>query len=791
MRGPSHRSRLLVHTLLLLALLPLAARAEPPDTRNASTAPVGATAQLSALEHQLEAAEGALRALEAEHSQRPEPTAAQARARRFSDGEFLSLLGHHAAASVLFYDLVSEPAFRESPQYDEALYLLADALYSQGNLIGARVYLRELLARETPRFREVLARYLESSARLDLAHDVDAYVEQARRRTGTLAPEVAYAWGKSLFLRTGTPLAERLARARAVFAPLAADARSPVQLPSAYFLGVCHVQAGQLEEAVSRFRATAALPVHGERDARVRELAHLALARVLHELGRHGEAVDRYQEIPRESPLFADALYETAWAQVRQGEHARAKATVDLLLQVAAESTLAPEARLLRANLLLRLKRYGEASDAYTGVVQTFAPVRDELDATLAANQDPVAYFDAVLARHARDLDASELLPEGVRRYARIPPVVRDGLRLVADLESSRQGLAEARQTASRIEELLTRRGPDAFPDLQEGIARADAADASLARLLAALVELEAGAVDERLTPPERAQRERLLGARRALEARLTSLPTTSREVDERRTRLQARVDAVSQEALRVASDIQSVRAGVAALERWVVDTRSVRTPEPQAERELLVRLERELETLAQLETELGRTRAALVDERARAGLGVHGEERIREGLVASLEEEHRLLQASSTRSGADAQALLARLQPLHARTVALRARAVQARADLRAKVHARGERLRAQVTSEVKQLEAQERELEALSGPTRAVAGRVAFDAFRSARGQFAEHVQRADVGLLDVALTRKADHTAELQRVAAEKARTLRELDLEHEGPAPQGAR
>jgi len=41
------------------------------------------------------------------------------------------------------------------------------------------------------------------------------------------------------------------------------------------------------------------------------------LGRLLYETGKYDRAVDRYQEIPRESEYFVDALYETAWAQVK------------------------------------------------------------------------------------------------------------------------------------------------------------------------------------------------------------------------------------------------------------------------------------------------------------------------------------------------------------------------------------------------------------------------------------------------------------------------------------------
>src|SRR4051812_43048750 len=144
----------------LLALQPLSSVAAEDRSRPSLSE---LATRLGQVRGQLKNAEDNLRFVETQYTQRPESTQAEAQERRFSDGEIQYLLGDYSHASVLFYDLVSDPLFRQqSPRYPDALNYLADALYRQGNLLGARLYLRQLLAISgTKHEREALGRFLE------------------------------------------------------------------------------------------------------------------------------------------------------------------------------------------------------------------------------------------------------------------------------------------------------------------------------------------------------------------------------------------------------------------------------------------------------------------------------------------------------------------------------------------------------------------------------------------------------------------------------------------------------
>ncbi|MCP3138531.1 tetratricopeptide repeat protein [Pyxidicoccus xibeiensis] len=784
--------------------------AEPTPAPRASARELGM--QLDAVEKGLKGAEENLRFVETQYTQRPEPSDEDSRVRRFSDGEIQYLLGDWPAASVLFYDLVSDPQFRAHPRYGDALFYLSDSLFQQKNYIGARLYLRELLSlpSSATRYRDALSRYLAVAGRLNQFDGIDEYVEKARSLSGgQLPPEMAYVYAKWLFRRTDLPPSERLARARAAFTPLAQAPDGNFRLQAAYHLGVLSVQAGELPAAIEQFRQLATPPsaqaaqvapsvpgqqppaVHSpESDARrIRELALMSLGRLLYETGRYDEALDRYGQVPRDSDSFPDSLYEIAWVHVKTGNHQQAKNAIDILLLVAPDSQLASEARILQGNLLQKLRKYDEAIATYTGVIDTFRPVRDSVDTLLRVNQDPVAYFDRLLGRTDGPQDVTTLLPPLALKYASTQREVADAVRMVGDLDSGRKGSEDARTLAERILQALDTRGLETFPELQEGYTRADAVETALTHAEASLVRVESSVLETVLTPEERARLESARKERESLGLRFSALPTTQKELEERRRRMQARVDEVDREAFRLGYELQSLNAIATAVRKWIDDTRAERKTDPAEEQEFLVQLQAEIQTLTDLQAELDGTRARLADERNSADTSLAGEQTIRTEYAESLRREHEVLALAEGRLPQDAARTLLRAHAVRDSASALHTRVVAAKGVLRGRLETRGRIIRDKVLAEQKLLERYAAEVASVSGDARNLVGRIAYDSFRRVRQQFYDLVLKADVGVVDVAFTKKQDKTTEMQKLSAQKDEALRELDTEFQDVRTEG--
>lgn len=785
-----------LHALALALSLGASPAPSPAPQPGSALPPLPASlstraASVEAVEAQLHAAEQGLRFVESQFTERPEPSNTDSQLKRFSEGELHSLLGDWAAASVLFYDLVSDPDFKSNPRYPEAVFYLADALYQQKNDIGARVYLRDVLALPlTPqRYKEAVSRYLAVAGRLQQFEGIDAYVDKARELSGgVLSPDIAYVHARGTFKRADLSPEEHQQRSRALFAPLA-QTPGRFRVQAVYHLGVLSVQAGDLPAAIAQFQrivatgpdAVVSTGMPEPEAQRFRELARLSLGRLLYETGRYDEALDQYSQVPRESERFPETLLEVAATYVRKQDFVQAKNATDILLLVSPDSQLAPEAQILQGHLLQKLRQYDEALETYDGVVRTFAPARDKVDALLRVNQDPVAYFDNLLARNEKSLDVSTLLPPLALKYASTQKEVANAVRMVGDLDSGRQGAGEAKAIAERILEALDARGPEAFPELQEGYTRVETVDTALTVVEQALVRAETALVEEKLTP---AEREKLLvaqGVREAQRLRFATLPTTTRELVERRHRMQARVDAVDRDAFRLGYELQSLHANAAAVRKWVEDTREDRQADPAEEREFLVQLQAEIATLRDLQSELEHTRARLATERQSTDTSLEGEAAIRTRYSAALQHEHAVLAAGEARlSGEDTRVLL-RMHAVRSRTDMLRGRVAVARVALQARLEHRVQSIRAKVRAEQALLQGYEQEVSSASGDARNLVGRIAYDSFRRVRQQFYELVLKADTGTVDVAFSRTQDNAVNIQKVAKQKSEALRALDTE----------
>jgi TolA-binding protein len=773
---------------LLLAAATLAApgptRAEevPPAPR--PSAP-GLSTRLEQVSEQVRLAEENLRFVETQYTQRPEPNEDEVLLRRFSDGEIQYLLDDWDAASVLFYDLVGDPKFRAHARYPDALFYLADSLYQQKNYIAARIYLRELLSLEdTRRHRDALTRYLEIAVKLNQFTGLDGHIQKARSLSGgQMPPELEYVYAKWLFQRTDLPDPERRERTRALFQSLASTPGGRFQKQSAYFLGVLSVQEGDYAAAVEHFRPLASGTSDAPELAGLLDLANLSLGRLLYELGRHDEALDHYARISRESESFVESLYEIAWVHVKKGDFEEAKNAIDILLLMSPDGALAPEARLLQGNLQLKMRHYAEATSAYEGVISTYGPVRDQVDALLKVNQDPIAYFDNLLAHNERTLDVTMLLPPLALKSATTQKEVTDAVRMVKDVDTSRQGVEDSRAIALHILQALDERGLQVFPVLQEGYLRAEAVDSALARAEQLLVQVEGEVLQGRLTPEERTALEAVRQERETLRVRFATLPASQEEIESRRDRLQTRVDELDREAFRLSYELQSMSAISTAVRKWVQDTREQRQTLPEEEKAFLDQLHKEEETVTVLLGEVQRLRARLADERNSATAFVSGEDVIRVKYRELLGREHALLMAAEERLGGEDAALVQRTHDLRQRSDALRSRVELAKQVLRAQVERRGRVIRDKVLAEQQLLRGYDEEVASISGHARNLVGRIAYESFQKVRQQFYDLVLKADVGLVDVAFTRKQDKTTEIQKLSAQQGEELRALEKEFE--------
>ncbi len=768
----------------LTALLCAWTAAAPADTQKVRTvkpSSIELQVQVEQAAARMELAHDNLLVVEKQYTQRRDKGTADVLKARFSNGELRYLLGEYRTAAVILDDLLRESAFTNHPSREDALFYLADSLLQSDNLAGSKVYFRQVLGMKGRRYREALLRYVDAAGRTNDFTGIDDFVAAARTDKGELSPELAYTYGKWSFRRKDLSAAERLARVRAAFGPLAEDEKGYYRLQATYYLAVAQVQEGRFEDAVATFRRITMSEASSERDLRTRELAWLSLGRVFYEMGKFSEALDAYQEIPRDSESFIDSLFETAWTRVKKEEFQKARDATELLALVAPESPVVPEAQILQGNLSARMKQYQAATDTYDTVINQYAPVRDELDALLSVNKDPVAYFDRLLANNERGLSVGDLLPPVARKWATAQQEVARAVTMVNDLEAGRRNVGEANEIADRILRTLDERGLETFPELQEGYKRADAVASALTDAEESLTRLEIFVLEEVLTPEQLGALERLRAEQDALQPKFASLPTTEAELGERTRRIQGRADEADRVAFRVSTEIQSCVAQIAAIQRYAQEVRAKQATTPEQEKEFELALRSERNTLEGLQKLLDDVRQKIATERSMASGSVSGDEEIRRRYAKNLAEQQALLARAAFRAPPEMRPLLSRVGQVRGRGAEVKRRTDEAKRALRAQVQARGAEIRARVQAEQQLLSGYGGDVTVVGADARQLVGRIAFDSFRRVRQQFYDLVLKADVGIVDVAFSRKQDNTQSIQKLSTQKDRELRQLEEE----------
>jgi tetratricopeptide (TPR) repeat protein len=757
-----------------LAAAALAAAALAPGLA-AADGPAEAERGVSAAERRLADVEKLGRA--------PEDSPAARALRKFEVGEAQVLLEDWMHAAVLLSDAVDEPAFRDARERPEALYLLADALRRQGACGAARPRYAELLALGAGRRRaDAVLGALDCAVQDRRSGDVEALLAEAERTWGGDAPmEVRYLAAKALFQRTDLAPRERVERAAAAFARVG----KPFQLQAAYFLGVLSIQQGNLHGSLQWFEPCARAEPEGSRQAEVRELCMLALGRVHAEMGNVSAALDWYASVPWESPRFVEALYELAWAFVKDRKYDLALRTATFVGELAPDSPLAPEATVLQGNLLLKLGRYAEATDAYNHVINTYAPVRDELDAILAMREDPVRYFNELVGRQGKAFDVATVLPPVAVKWASTKRDVDVAIDLVASLDRARRELQASREVAARIEALLSRGGGlDAFPALRRAYASAEAVENDAAVLEGEAVAAVSAAAERALPPGGREALKRARAARQALEPRVRALPRTQEAVDERLARMRTRIDRVDRAAYRIGYLVDSVTAAVTGTELWIEQHRAEIESDPEGRQQLAEELRQHREVASGYEQELRdlRQQIALVRDAAAGADAMGDEARLRTEYLAAVEAERAAAEAARAALAPPDRDAFARIEALRDQLAGLRTRAEAARLGFAADASRRAGELRDRVAAEEAALASHAGSLDGVQAATKDLVGRIAYRSFQDVRAQFYELVLKADVGIVDVAWSRKRQRLDKIQQLSQQKASEIEQLDREY---------
>ncbi|MGE5048882.1 MAG: hypothetical protein ACM3PC_09955, partial [Deltaproteobacteria bacterium] len=144
------------------------------------------------------------------------------------------------------------------------------------------------------------------------------------------------------------------------------------------------------EKALQTFRAVIA--ARGA-SADLRELASLAVGRTLYGMHRYAEASAAYATLPRFSRHWDEALFEGAYADLRNGDPGRALGKLYSLHSPHLRDEFAPESYNLAALIYHQRCLYREVGDALAEFSREYVPMREQIRKLLASDLPVEAYW--------------------------------------------------------------------------------------------------------------------------------------------------------------------------------------------------------------------------------------------------------------------------------------------------------------------------------------------------------------------------------------------------------------
>lgn len=172
-----------------------------------------------------------------------------------------------------------------------------------------------------------------------------------------------------------------------------------------YLLGIVQIQKGgqmgtadamdqAAEVALAYFNQVLGLSGSHYVDLRdLRDLARLGLARTYYGLGDYEQAVKYYEEIPRFSRYWDEALFENGWARFMNDDYGGALGTLQALHAPQFAGAFSPESWTLKATVYYTACLYDEAKEALDAYSRNYSQYARTMQPIVAADREASYYY--------------------------------------------------------------------------------------------------------------------------------------------------------------------------------------------------------------------------------------------------------------------------------------------------------------------------------------------------------------------------------------------------------------
>ncbi|NCG17805.1 MAG: tetratricopeptide repeat protein [Rhodobacterales bacterium] len=354
---------------------------------------------------------------------------------RFEEALFLWMTGEHQRAAEDFWVLAY--ALPNSPLRDEAQWYLAQSLLESGHIDLSLNTLADIDQNSQSSFRhEALMLRLEVLAGQRRAAEFEILFKQLQDEGRlNLTDQLTYVLGRSRY-QLGD-----FEQANASLSSLAST--SPFYTRGAYIRGTMKVIDNDLDAAAEFFLAATEASVNNRLQRRVYDLSLLAMGRLAMEKKDWVTALDWYGRIAGDSDDLSDALHESVWASLQNGDMEGAVHLIELYLLHFPDDAISGRLRVVRGHIWMEARNWTEAVDAYGDVSKDYMDLR-----TRASELS----LNAPQLQGATQSGRLELLPNWLIAMLIEEPEVRSTLTLNREVQDQAQAITESNEMLAELQ---------------------------------------------------------------------------------------------------------------------------------------------------------------------------------------------------------------------------------------------------------------------------------------------------------------------------------------------------
>jgi tetratricopeptide (TPR) repeat protein len=700
----------------------------------------------------------------------PDPNAAD---RRVLEAETLYTLKNYNAAATLCLDVIER--YPQSRAYDDALFLLADSLFKDGDLLSARRYFSESVKKNagTRREQTALQRLVEISLRTGDYDNVDSYLSRLEAiPAGSQEPSGPYVRGKYFFFRN------RLDEALRVFQSISPG--HPYYLHSRYFLATVQVKRGDPGAAMVAFDEVLKLQAKDAGEREIQDLARLAIGRLLYDKGQFDRAKEWYASVPRQSKHFTDAMFESAWNSIKSKDYKSAYRALDLMLLQDPEGAQAPENKLLIGKLHLRLSNFYLASNTFTQTLEEYEPLYREMTTRLQRAKADPKFFDSLVEKGLDKFDVTAVFPKPAIKLVVKEPDVARMLTLAEELGSLQKGIKDSEDLLVRLEKAIS--GPNKvsiYPDLSSARTRSTEILNQTIDVRRRFQADARGLAAAFLSPQDRAALEQIAGERGVLDQELKNLPLTQESMRRRVEEIKRLFGGLDAQASEINVVMQSMSAELTAIEQYFLHSRNQQKIKQQELDQPVESLRQEItmsqEALDKLRNEI--TEAS--QDAAMAGEAAAGERQATVRLAELLKREQEILARARNSMSPENRLQFDGLMSILERADGLQGRLVEFDGRLDGIAEGRLKDIRGLLVTEKGNLQVVSGKLGSVMTEGQSVGGTLAEAMMSKATDRFYDLTVQSDVGLVDVSWGIKDSKTQAVSKLINQQKQEIQAVD------------